>query len=267
MKILPLDSTLEPLFWNLVYTDIADYYFFITDMKNEKEQTQITLALDEENQIDGIMIIYRNYIVQLRGSKETAKTLLARLDIEKAEIQTPIEYDPLEIPNKYEKKKALELSLMTLRKGEETPQVKHSITKLSEGDAENIAALMRQADPDWWGETKAEQIAERMSQRLWLGMKIDGKLVSIGGARLDDWGGIITTIATHEDHRNRGYATSIVSALVKEMLKKSNIALIYVESKNSPAVRAYTKAGFQQYKKYVVVRAEKRRNAKQEIEP
>jgi len=106
-----------------------------------------------------------------------------------------------------------------------------------------------------------------MPERLWLGIKVNGKLVSIGGGRLDDWGSCIHTVATLEGYRNRGYATSIVSALVEQMLKRSKLALIYVETKNLPAVRTYTKAGFEPYKKYTVIRAERSQNRKEENKP
>jgi len=257
VKVLPLDSRLEPLFWKHVYQDILHHYFFILDMKRDRASTKVLLALNQENCIGGMMMIYRQSIVQLRGSVEAARTLLAKLDIEKVEIQGLEEHRAL-ILDKFKKaKKTLELILMTLRRGAETLQIRHPVVKLSAADAEDIAALMRHGDPEWWGEITSRQIAERMNKRLWLGIKVDGQLVSIGGATLDVWGSNIGTVVTHEKHRNKGYATSIVSAMVEQILQKSNLALIHVESNNPPAIRAYTKVGFIPYKKYFVARVEK----------
>lgn len=254
MNVLPLDPRLEPLFWKHVYQDIPHHYFFILDMKRDRASTKILLALDQESRIAGMMMIYRQNIVQLRGSVEAARTLLAKLDVEKVEIQGLEEHRTL-ILEKFKKTKTThDLILMTLRKEEETPQIKHPIIKLSTADAQDIAALMRQGDPEWWGETTARQIAERMKERLWLGIKVDGQLVSIGGATLDDWGSNIATVVTQEKHRGKGYATSIVSALVEQILQKSNLALIHVERNNPPAIRVYTKVGFKPYKKYFVAR-------------
>jgi len=117
---------------------------------------------------------------------------------------------------------------------------------------------MRQTDPEWWGETAAQRLVEGMKDRIWLGIKINGKLVSIGNTRLTDWGSNIGVIATHEAYRNRGYATSIVSALVKEILQKSNLALIHVLSNNLPAIRAYEKVGFKPYRSYFFAQATRR---------
>jgi len=143
MKVLPLDSRLEPLFWKHVYQDIPHHYFFILDMKRDRASTQVLLALNRENRLDGMMLVYRQRIVQLRGSVEAAKTLLARLDIGKVEIQGLEEHRALILDKFKNVRKTLEIILMTLRRGEETPQRKHPLVRLSAADAEDIAALMR----------------------------------------------------------------------------------------------------------------------------
>jgi predicted GNAT family acetyltransferase len=205
-----------------------------------------------------MMLIYHSVMAQLRGSNEAIKTLLTQLDLDKPMITTPIEYAPLKLPSRYmAREKPRGLTVMRLRRGEETPQTRHDLVRLSASDAEDIAALMKACNFDWWGEINAQQIAERMKERLWLGIKTDGKLVSIGGTRIDDWASNINTVATHKDYRCRGYATSVVSALVEQILKKSHLALIHVETTNTSAIRAYTKAGFKPYKNYTVTKAEK----------
>jgi len=55
-------------------------------------------------------------------------------------------------------------------------------------------------------------------------------------------------------HRNKDYTTSIVSALLEQILQKTNLAIIHMESNNSPAIKAYIKVGFKPYKKYFVAR-------------
>lgn len=120
MKVLPLDSRLEPLFWKHVYQDIPHHYFFILDMKRDRASTKIFLALNQENRIEGMMLIYKQRIVQLRGSVEAARTLLAKLDIEKVEIQGLEEHRVLILEKFKKAKTTLELILMILRRGAET---------------------------------------------------------------------------------------------------------------------------------------------------
>jgi ribosomal protein S18 acetylase RimI-like enzyme len=257
MKIVSLDSTLEPVFWDYANQDVPHHYFFILDWKYSKDSTKILLAL-KQNRIHGMMLIYRQRIVQIRGALEAAKTLLEYLDLEKVEIQSLMEHKPM-VLRKYTPSIDHELTLMTLQKGKETLYIRHPVIKLGVAEAEEIASIMRQADREWWGETTAQHITEglveRMSERLWLGIKANGKLVSIGNTRLTDWGSNIGVIATHEAYRNKGYATSIVSALVKEILQKSNLALIHVLSSNLPAIRVYGKVGFNPYRRYFLAHA------------
>jgi len=201
-----------------------------------------------------MMLIYRQEVAQIRGTSEAAKALLEHLDLEKVEIQSLPEHESI-VLKKYKPSIQHEMILMTLQKGEETLYIRHPVLKLGISETEEIASIMRQVDQEVWREITAQRIAEGMSDRLWLGIKVDGKLVSLGNTRLTDWGSNIGAIATHEAYRNRGYATSITSALVKEILQKSSLALIHVLSDNPPAIRAYEKVGFKPYKSYFFAHA------------
>jgi len=257
MKIVSLEPAYEPIFWEHVNQDIPYYYFFAFDWKYNRNETKILLAL-EGNRIDGMMLVYRQDIVQLRGSCEAVKTLLKRLDLEKVELQALDQHKPY-ILEKYKPSAAHEMMLMLLRKGEEKLHLKHPIIKLHASDAEQIVTIMKNADPEFWGTLTSQNIIDGINRGVnWLGIKIDGKLVSIGNARLTEWGGLIGVAATSKAHRNKGYATSIVSELVKQILEKLPIAMIYVLSDNPPAIRAYEKVGFKHYKTFFFMRGEKR---------
>ena len=257
MRVLPLDSRLEQLFWDHVNRDVPDYFFFILDMRKDRASTKIWLAPNNQDRIDGMMMIYGDRIVQMRGSIDAGKHLLGKLGLEKVRIQAPMEHEPL-ILSKYRNiKKASEIILMTLPKGEEKLQAKHAAVRLSAGDAGEVADLMRRASPDWWGETTEERVAKRIEERLWLGVRVDGKLVSFAGATVEALGSNIAPVVTREGYRNRGYATSVVSALVEQVLLKSGLLLIHVESENRPAMRVYTKVGFKPYKRYFLANAER----------
>ncbi|MCK4320264.1 GNAT family N-acetyltransferase [Candidatus Bathyarchaeota archaeon] len=256
MEILPLDSRLEDIFWNHVYQDVPHHHFFILDWKFEKNSTKILLAL-KENRIQGMMLTYRQSIVQLRGSVEAANALLGHLDLEKVEIQALMEHEDM-VLKRYKPMTRHELILMTLRKGEERLHLKHPVVKLTPSDAKEIASLMRQANPESWGEAAPQRIIEGMDERLWLGIKVDGKLVSLGGTRFTEWGSNIGVIVTEESHRCKGYATSIVSTLVKKILARCPMAFIHVLSDNPPAIHAYKKVGFKPHRTYLFVRGEKR---------
>lgn len=256
MKVVPLNSHLEPVFSEYVYQDIPHYYFFIFDMEHDRASTEILLALNEQNRIEGMMLIYQERIVQIRGNIKAAKALLAQLALKKPEIQVEKEYRNL-ISERFGKvRKTFDLELMTLKKGEESLALGHPVEKLSIGDAEDIALMMRESDPNWWGEITGDKIAAKMHERLWLGIRVDNQLVSIASTVLCEWGSNMGTVVTHENHRNKGYATCVVSALVDQIFKTSDLAFVHVENDNIPAVEVYKNVGFRPYKKYYVARVE-----------
>jgi len=254
---VPLELSYEHIFWEHVNQDILHYFFFAFDWKYNRDVTKILLAL-EGNRIDGMMLVYRQSIVQLRGSDEAVKALLERLDLEKVELQALEEHEQC-VLEKYKPTAAHKLMLMLLHRGEEKLQINHPISKLDVSDAEQIAAIMEEADPEFWRTTTSQQIVEGMSRGAsWFGIRVDGEPASISGSRLTEWGGHISTVATRAAHRNKGYATSVVSHAVKQILEKHPVAMIYVLTDNPPAIRVYSKVGFKPYRTYFFMRGERR---------
>jgi len=259
MKIVPLDTNLEALFWKQVNQDIPHYYFFAFDWKHNREKTKILLALENE-EIDGMMLVYDGRIAQLRGSSRAAEALLQRLDLEKVELQSLQEHKQL-VLEKYRPtlRQSQAMMLMLLRKGEETVHMEHPTVPLDASDSEKIVAIMKDADPEYWGDVTGQGIMEGIGKGAnWLGVRVNDDLVSIGNLLLTEWAGLIGIVATHEKHRNKGYATSVVSQLVRQILQRLPLAMIFVLADNSPAVRAYMKVGFKPYRTYFFMRGEKR---------
>ena len=256
LKIVPLNPALEPQFWELVNQDIPHYFFFALDWHTRRNDTEILLALNQDR-IDGMMLIFKERIVQLRGSRKSAEALLERLELSKAEFQVS-EHHGESVRAKYQPTWSHELVLMMLRRGEERLRIAHPIVPLDSSDAEPIAAMMTTLDPEFWGEVTREQVVEGMNTDTWVGIKERGELASIGRARLTENVGIIHTIATHAAHRNKGYATSITSLLVRHILGSTPTALIYTLRDNPPANKVYRKVGFTPYKEYLIIKAERR---------
>ena len=259
MKIVSLDASLESVFWQHVNEDIPHYYFYAFDWKHNREKTEILLAL-ENKRIDGMILVYDKRIVQLRGSCRAAEALLRKLDLEKVELQSLKEHKQL-ILKKYKPtlRQSHEMMLMLLHKGEETPHAKHPVLALDTSSSEKIAAIMRDADPEYWGDVTCQGILDGFSKGAkWFGVRGNDKLVSIGMLRLTEWIGLIGVVATQVTHRNRGCATSVVSHMVRHILERLPAAMIYVLADNSSAIRAYTKVGFKPCRTYFFIRGERR---------
>lgn len=166
MEIVPLNPAFEPVFWKHVNQDIPHYFFFAFDWKHNKDETDILLALTGRR-IDGMMLVYKKKTVQLRGNREATRELLEQLDLEEVKLQAPKEHKQY-ILEKYEPTWSHELMLMVLHKGEERLHTSHSIVKLDASDAEQIAAIMKKADPEFWGEVATDQVTEGMSSVNWV---------------------------------------------------------------------------------------------------
>ena len=256
MKIVSIRDGFENSFWNQVNQDPLHYYFFILDWKERPEQTKIFMAM-EGKKVQGLMLVFADEVVQLRGNPQAVEKLLDSINLEKVELQAPLNCENI-VYRKYAPQIRYDLMLMTLKKGEENIQIGTQPVRLGPEDAEEVAEIMRKADPEWWGErVTIENRRESLERNYYLGIKRDGKIVSIGNTHFTDFGSNIGVVATDERYRNMSYATSIVSALVREILKKSPPALIHVLSNNAPAIRAYSKVGYKPYKHYLLIRAER----------
>jgi ribosomal protein S18 acetylase RimI-like enzyme len=246
---------MENLFWNHVNRDPLDFFWFIYDWKLYRDKTKIWMALDDARKVAGLLLVHGGTIVQFRGSREAVNALLSYAPVvEDVEVQAPLDCEDL-VMGKYGSKYKVHMVLMSMERGEEQTQITTAPERLRVEDAEEVAALMREADPVWWGGVTTERAANSLKEAYWVGIRHDGKVVSVGSARLTELGICnIGVIATREEYRNRGYATSVVSALVGEILKNARTATIHVLADNAPAVRAYTKAGFKPYKTYLAIR-------------
>lgn len=252
MRVVSITDRYEQTFWEYVNRDRLDYYFFIMDWNQRREKTKVFMALNEDS-VEGALLLFDNYIAQLRGNRNAVKALLEHVNLEKMELQAPPDCEDLVIA-KFEPRIRQNMILMSMNKGEEHVQITAPLIRLGVEDAEEVAGLLRKCDPVWWGEVKAETVRKSLETAYCLGIKQDNRVVSVGYVRSFDFATNISIVATDEGYRNRGYATSIVSALVQEIFKHSPVALIHVIADNAPAVRAYSKVGFKPYKTYLSIR-------------
>jgi len=132
--------------------------------------------------------------------------------------------------------------------------MKHVPVRVGDEDVEEFVEVLRKADPEAWGDLDIEQQKASWKEAFLLGIRHQGKLVSVGGTRFVDFASNISVVATDKGHRNMGFATSIVSALVKEILENSPVAIIHVRKDNASAIQVYSKVGFKPCKRYLLIR-------------
>lgn len=112
--------------------------------------------------------------------------------------------------------------------------------QLEERDLPALCAFMgapAQAAPRFIGWLKGA--------RLFYGIEEGGALRAIGSSMvcLPEIFNIVS-IETHKDHRGKGHATELTSALVAKCLELTNDVCLTVFADNQPALRVYEKLGF-----------------------
>jgi predicted GNAT family acetyltransferase len=254
LRIVTLNEEWEKAFLAHVYQDPLDFHFFIYDWKFKRAQTQIFMALDEADVVAGLMVVYKGSIVQVRGTREAVRLLLEGLDVEGVTLQAPLDCEDVVVEKFPVVEQKASVVFLNHRKGEEKIEVTSEAERLSLEDAGEIAALMRDAYPEFWSEITVEDVAESFEDALWMGIRSEGKLVAFGKAVPTCPVSHVAWIATLEGYRNRGYATSVLSTLLKKLLVSSSTAVIYVLSDNPVAMQLYLKVGFKLCKRYFYVR-------------
>lgn len=254
LRVAVLNEDLEPVFWAHVNQDPLDFHFFIYDWKFKRNQSKIFMALDEADAVAGVMVVYNGCIVQVRGSREAVRLLLDSLEAEEVMVQVPVDCEDVVVDRFPVSDLKGEVTLLSLEKGDENITVTTEPEKLSIGDAGGIAELMHVAYPEFWRVITAEGIEEMFGEALWVGIRRDGKLVAFGKAVSETPVGHVAWIATHEDYRNKGFATSVLSVLLRYVLESSLTAFIYVLNENTTALHVYSKVGFKPYKRYFYVK-------------
>ncbi len=253
LEVVALDSNVEKEFLNHVNNDPLEYYWFIVDWKFNKVETKIHLAM-EEDKIQGLLLTYGEKIAAIRGNREAAELLLEHLTLRNVEMTVPRDCKDL-LFRKYTGGLRSEIVLMHLDKGAEKIRKVCEPVRLTEEDAEDIVTLLRGSSPGgWWEDLRVQQVSQKMNETYWIGIKSDHKLVSVGSTRFVNFGSNVGVVATDEAHRNKGYATTIVSSLVEEIFKRCDKALIHVLKDNAPAIRTYQKVGFKPYNSYFLLK-------------
>ncbi len=112
--------------------------------------------------------------------------------------------------------------------------------KLSMKDAEQLKELYRLSSIPAW-------TPNAMNLGPFYGMvEDDGKITSVAGVHyVTPYGTEIGNIATHPDHRRKGYAAACLKAVVEDVLEISELVILHYYSDNTPAQRLYEKMGFE----------------------
>lgn len=122
------------------------------------------------------------------------------------------------------------------------------VRRLNLGDLGEFTKVVRVSEAE---------AAARLASPHWhyYGAFTGGKLASLGGTYLklpEIW--IIGDVVTLPEHRGRGLAKAVVSAITDDALKSGAMAMLHVDEDNEPAVRVYRSLGFLAIQEFLLIR-------------
>jgi ribosomal protein S18 acetylase RimI-like enzyme len=92
-----------------------------------------------------------------------------------------------------------------------------------------------------------------IAEGVYFGIRVNGRLVAAAGthvisreARL----AVVGNVLTHTEHRGRGYAQAVTSAVTAELLRYCDEVVLNVRSDNPPAIQAYTRLGYVEHTRF-----------------
>ena len=87
-----------------------------------------------------------------------------------------------------------------------------------------------------------------LEEGVYYGVYVGGTLAAIAGTHVVSRAesvAVVGNVYTHPNHRGKGLATYATSAVTADLLRDCELVVLTVEAKNDPAVRVYTKLGYQ----------------------
>ena len=233
----------ESFFYDYIRDNFAEYFFFHVDYAQYPESTEIYMALDIEEKIQGMVLLWNHRRIQLRGSIEGLQFLLNGKNYNPISITGFDNHKKLILKYFPDYKKEIALYRMGLKKGDQKDFEKYTFQKLNESHREEITSLMRIADPVFWGTRKPEDILIDKNN-IWYGIVREKGLICMISIWKYESIGYITIVGTHPDYWNKGYASSLISSGLKDLFREKIHCFIQVRVANAPAIHTYKKLGF-----------------------
>ncbi|MBR0870858.1 GNAT family N-acetyltransferase [Bradyrhizobium tropiciagri] len=113
------------------------------------------------------------------------------------------------------------------------------IVTLGAADVPAMMALVERTKPGPFG-LRTHELG------TFLGIRVDGELVAMTGERMKPGNHTeMTAVCVHPDHRGRGYAQALLSAVARQIVARGEIPFLHVFTSNISAIALYRRQGME----------------------
>lgn len=89
-----------------------------------------------------------------------------------------------------------------------------------------------------------------VAEGVYYGIRVDGRLVAAAGTHVisrEAGLAVVGNVLTHAEHRGRGHAKAVTSAVTADLLRYCDQVVLNVRADNPPAIAAYRRLGYQDH--------------------
>jgi len=248
LKTAPLKEKDRERFFDFLGKDEVRHIFTIYDLRHVSDKTRIWVAT-EGRRIFGYIFEFDKRIVHTRGTVGSVNRLLPYITLD--ELTFVIEpshltlveqsFEPLEPTDATSKGKITKYLVMKAEARSFKPIIRHKVKKLGQDDLEEV---LRNFGEEW--EKRVRDALER--GMAYSAYDADAPVAIATVTETTDRIAFIRGVHTLPPFRDKGLASSTVSALVKDALRQKKEPVLWGAEDNLPARRVYEKVGFKETK-------------------
>lgn len=241
--VQPLDRSTEAVLMEFLNRDRISNFYVLSDLRYLRDRIRVWFASNPGG-VQAYMMEYDGRIIHIRGNPDCVRELLSMsklpepmLNIEPTHLATvSMHFEPVEPVDR--RTDGLITTFWTLRATSASfrPLIRHDVQELNQTHVPDVMSLM-ELEP---------QRAQELLKGAGLGVFNSGRLVSCAFSpnALEDIA-VIRGVFTVADQRNKGYSSSVCSALVQKMLGQGKDVILFVSKDNPAAIRVYSRIGFE----------------------